>query len=100
MRDSKSMLELSRRQITLSVCFSTNITTLPAKAMWHQGKRASLSIFASKVLGNSQPISEYCSVTKVPWKKSTAKWSATIVCVVIINEEVETPGRTSPKSYL
>jgi len=39
------MLELSRRQRTISVCFLTNITTLPAKAMWHQGKRASLSLF-------------------------------------------------------
>ena len=66
MGDSESMLELSRRQITLSVCFST-ITTLLAKAimMWHQGKRASPSLF--RVEGSQtfqeihSPFSEFCS---------------------------------------
>jgi len=65
MGDSESMLELSRRQITLSVCFSTNITTLPAKAMWHQGKRASPSLLRVEGSGTFQeihsPFSELCS---------------------------------------
>jgi len=65
MGESKSILELSRRQITLLVCFSTSITTLPAEAMWHQGKRASPSLFRVEGSGTfraiDSPFSELCS---------------------------------------